>query len=134
MTGRRLSPSTRWRTLSHATAPAQRSKLTRPFCADDAAPFLPVGYYVPQTRGRRMRDSEAFNLIELQVHFNARCQTVLEPIREAEMVQAIDRVRPVLNRRKIFVLNNLPLDLTVDRAMTWPELRPSILAEVVDDA
>ena len=30
-----------------------------------------------------MRDSEAFNLIELQVHFNARCQTVLEPIREA---------------------------------------------------
>jgi len=98
--------------------------LTRPFCADDPAPFLPVGDYVPQTRGRRMRDSEAFNLIEVQVHFDARCQTVLEQIREAEMVQAIDRVRPVFNRRKIFVLNNLPLDLTVDRAMTWPEMRP----------
>jgi hypothetical protein len=98
--------------------------LTRPFCADDPAPFLPVGEYVPQTRGRRMRDPEAFNLIEVQVHFDARCQTVLEQIREAEMVQAIDRVRPVFNRRKIFVLNNLPLDLTVDRALTWPEMRP----------
>jgi hypothetical protein len=71
-----------------------------------------------------MRDPEAFNLIEVQVHFDARCQTVLEQIREAEMVQAIHRVRPVFNRRKIFVLNNLPLDLTVDRAMTWPEMRP----------
>ena len=102
--------------------------LTRPFCADDPAPFLPVGEYVLQTRGRRMRDPEAFNLIEVQVHFDARCQAVLEQIREAEMVQAIDRVRPVFNRRKIFVLNNLPLDLTVDRAMTWPELRPGKFA------
>ena len=50
---------------------------------------------------------------------------MLEQIREAEMVQAIDRVRPVFNRRKIFVLNNLPLDLTVDHALSWPELRPS---------
>jgi hypothetical protein len=99
--------------------------LTRPFCADDPAPFLPVGAYVAQTRGRRMRDPEAFNLIEAQVHFDARCQTVLEQIREAEMVQAIDRVRPVFNRRKILVLNNLPLDLTVDRALTWSELRPN---------
>jgi hypothetical protein len=63
-------------------------------------------------------------LAEVQVHFDARCQTVLEQIREAEMVQAIDRVRPVFNRRKIFVLNNLPLDLTVDCALTWPEMRP----------
>jgi hypothetical protein len=53
---------------------------------------------------------------------------VLEQIREAEMVQAIDRVRPIFNHRKVFVLNNLPLDLTVDRAMTWPELRPSKFA------
>ena len=69
-------------------------------------------------------------MIEVQVHFDARCQTVLEQIREAEMVQAIDRVRPVFNRRKIFVLNNLPLDLTVDRALTWPELRPGNFASL----
>jgi hypothetical protein len=29
----------------------------------------------------------------------------------------------------VFVLNNLPLDLTVDRAMTWPELRPGKFAK-----
>jgi hypothetical protein len=54
---------------------------------------------------------------------------VLEQIREAEMIQAIDRVRPIFNHRKVFVLNNLPLDLTVDRAMTWPELRPDKFAK-----
>jgi hypothetical protein len=30
---------------------------------------------------------------------------------------------------EVFVLNNLPLDLTVDRAMTWPELRPGKFAK-----
>jgi hypothetical protein len=101
--------------------------LTRPFCATDPEPFLPVGEYVLQTRGRRMRDPDAPNLVEAQVHFDPRCQAMLEQIREAEMVQAIDRVRPIFNHRKVFVLNNLPLDLTVDRVMTWLEMRPSRL-------
>jgi hypothetical protein len=103
--------------------------LTRPFCATGPEPFLPVGDYVLQTRGRRMRDPDAPNITEAQVHFDPRCQAMLEQIREAEMVQAIDRVRPIFNHRKVFVLNNLPLDLTVDRAMTWPELRPSKFAK-----
>ena len=103
--------------------------LTRPFAATDPEPFLPMGEYVLQTRGRRMRDPDAPNIAEAQVHFDPRCQTVLEQIREAEMVQAIDRVRPIFNHRKVFVLNNLPLDLTVDRTMTWPELRPGKFAK-----
>jgi hypothetical protein len=98
--------------------------LTRPFTAADAAAFVPVGEYVLQSRGRRMRHPDAPNVVEAQVHFDSRCQSMLEQIREAEMVQASDRVRPIFNHRKVFVLNNLPLDLTVDRAMTWPELRP----------
>ena len=76
-----------------------------------------------------MRDPDAPNLVEAQVHFDPRCQAMLEQIREAEMVQAIDRVRPIFNHRKVFVLNNLPLDLTVDRALTWPELRPGKFAK-----
>ena len=44
------------------------------------------------------------------------------------MVQAVDRVRPVYNHRRVFVLNDLPLDLTVDHALTWSELRPGKLA------
>jgi hypothetical protein len=97
--------------------------LTRPFTAADAEPFLPAGEYVVQARGRRMRN-EGPNVVEVQVHPDPRCQEVLEQVREAEIVQAVDRVRPVFNRRKIFVLNNLPLDLTVDHARPWPALRP----------
>jgi hypothetical protein len=98
--------------------------LTRPFTATDPEPFQPVGEYVLQTRGRRMRDPHAPNIAEAEVHFDPRCQSMLEQIREAEMVQAIDRVRPIFNHRKVFVLNSLPLDLTVDHAVTWSELRP----------
>ena len=53
---------------------------------------------------------------------------MLEQVREAEIAQAVDRVRPVFNRRKIIVLTNLALDLTVDHALTWPELRPGKFA------
>jgi hypothetical protein len=91
--------------------------LTRPFTATDAEPFLPVGEYADQLRGRRLRDPVAPNVAEVQVHPDTRCQSMLEQVREAEMVQAIDRVRPVLNHRRVFVLNHLPLDLTVDHAM-----------------
>jgi hypothetical protein len=97
--------------------------LTRPFTATDPEPFIPMGEYVLQSRGRRMRDGGP-NVVEVQVHPDPRCQAMLEQVREAEIVQAVDRVRPVFNRRKIFVLNNLPLDLTVDHAMPWPALRP----------
>jgi hypothetical protein len=97
--------------------------LTRPFCATDTDPFIPVGEYVLQSRGRRMRNGGP-NVVEVQVHPDPRCQAVLEQVREAEIVQAIDRVRPVFNRRRIIVLTSLALDITVDRALPWTELRP----------
>jgi hypothetical protein len=53
---------------------------------------------------------------------------MLEQVREAEIAQAVDRVRPVFNRRRVIVLTNVALDLTVDHALTWPELRPGKFA------
>ena len=53
---------------------------------------------------------------------------MLEQVREAEIAQAVDRVRPVFNRRRIFILTSLALDVTVDKAMPWPELRPGKFA------
>jgi hypothetical protein len=97
--------------------------LTRPFCATDTEPFIPIGEYVLQSRGRRMRNGGA-NVVDVQVHPDPRCQALLEQVREAEIIQAVDRVRPVFNRRRIIVLTNVALDLTVDHAVTWPELRP----------
>jgi hypothetical protein len=101
--------------------------LTRPFCASDREPFIPIGEYVLQSRGRRMRDGGP-NVVEVQVHPDTRCQTLLEQVREAEIAQAVDRVRPVFNRRRIIVLTNIALDLTVDHALTWRELRPGKFA------
>jgi hypothetical protein len=101
--------------------------LTRPFCATDVEPFIPIGEYVLQSRGRRMRDGGP-NVTEVQVHPDMRCQAMLEQVREAEIAQAVDRVRPVFNRRRIIVLTNIALDLTVDHALTWPELRPGKFA------
>jgi hypothetical protein len=101
--------------------------LTRPFCAADAEPFIPIGEYAFQSRGRRMRNGGA-NVVEVQVHPDPRCQVMLEQVREAEIAQAVDRVRPVFNRRRIIVLTNVALDLTVDHALTWPELRPGKFA------
>jgi hypothetical protein len=101
--------------------------LTRPFCASDAEPFIPIGDYVLQSRGRRIRNGGP-NVVEVQVHPDHRCQAMLEQIREAEIVQAVDRVRPVFNRRRIIVLTSLALDITVDRAVPWTELRPDKFA------
>ena len=101
--------------------------LTRPFCATDSEPFIPIGEYVLQSRGRRMRNAGP-NIAPVQVHPDPRCQAMLEQVREAEIVQAIDRVRPVHNRRRIIVLTNLALDITVDRAVPWTELRPDKFA------
>jgi hypothetical protein len=104
-------------------SPQAIEALTRPFCATDAEPFIPIGEYALQSRGRRMRDGGP-NVVAVQVHPDPRCQAVLEQVREAEIAQAIDRVRPVFNRRRIIVLTNVALDLTVDHAWTWPQLRP----------
>jgi hypothetical protein len=102
--------------------------LARPFAADDDEPLFTFGGYVQQCRARRLRDGSP-SIEVVQVHPDPRCQELLEQVREAEIVQAIDRVRPIFNHRKVFVLNNLPLDLTVDRAMTWSELRPGKFAK-----
>jgi hypothetical protein len=108
-------------------SPQAIEALTRPFCATDAEPFIPIGEYVLQSRGRRARNGGS-NVAEVQVHPDTRCQAMLEQVREAEIAQAVDRVRPVFNRRRIIVLTNVALDLTVDHTVTWPELRPGKFA------
>ena len=57
------------------------------------------------THGRRL-----LSPVEVPVHPDPRCQRVLEQVREAEVVQAGDRVRPVFNQRDMTFLNSLALD------------------------
>lgn len=102
--------------------------LTRPFLADDPEPLVPSvddkGYscYVPQPRGRRMRDGSVFEVV-VQAHPDPRCEAVHEQIREAELLQAIDRVRAIYNHRTIYLLNDLVLDITYDANLSWRDMR-----------
>jgi hypothetical protein len=70
---------------------------------------------------RRMRDGSAAP-VEVPVHPDPRVQDVLELIREDELVQAIDRLRPVWHRRHYALLNDLCLDLTYDRIYSHKHL------------
>src|SRR6266851_1643571 len=47
-----------------------------------------------------------------------------EQTREAEMVQAIDRLRLIHSAREktVYILCNIPLDIPVDELVTWREL------------
>lgn len=60
-------------------------------------------------------------------HPDSFAQLVLEQKREAEMLQAIDRLRLVHSSepKPVFILSNLPLDLTVDELVTLEHLAGS---------
>ena len=106
--------------------------LARAWLALDPAPFhsadLPMpadwpvqGWPYRCTRMRRLRDGSV-SPVEVAIHPDPRVQAVLEQVREAEVVQAADRVRPVFNRRRLVLMNSLVLDVTYDRVMTHKEL------------
>jgi hypothetical protein len=62
--------------------------------------------------------------VRVRVHPDRRVQAVVEQVREAEMVQAIDRLRLIHSARKktVLILCNIPLDIPVDELVTWREL------------
>jgi hypothetical protein len=99
--------------------------IARAFLATDPAPFVSVDATPPKgwrwehqwpyraTRMRRMRDGST-SPVEVPVHPDPRVQDVLELVREDELVQAIDRLRPVWHRRQAVLLNDLCVDVTYD--------------------
>jgi hypothetical protein len=77
-------------------------------------------------RGRHytMRDGSQQRPVRVRVHPDRRVQAVVEQVREAEMVQAIDRLRLIHSEREktVFILCNIPLDMPVDELITWRQL------------
>jgi hypothetical protein len=57
----------------------------------------------------------------VSAHPDPRVQAVVEQGREAEMVQAIDRLRLVhtKKRKTVYILCSIPLDIPVDQFVTW---------------
>lgn len=76
-----------------------------------------------EPRGYRTRSGYAVG-VNVAIHPDPRVQTIIELIREAETLQCIDRLRLVhiSEPKKVFLLSNLVLDLTVDNLLSWAEV------------
>jgi hypothetical protein len=103
-------------------APSIVERIARAFAAHDDAPFasLAGNPYPKVQRGIRMRDGTG-RAIRVTFHPNDWADRVLSQIREAEIVQAIDRLRPIFKDKPIEVvlLSPVAVDLTVDQVVAW---------------
>ncbi|AWK85345.1 hypothetical protein [Azospirillum thermophilum] len=95
--------------------------MARPFLADDPMPLIHADAYMKEVRGRRMSDGSVV-AVTVEVHPDYRVQDMLEQVREAEIVQAMDRVAPTNGARMVVLMNNLVLDVTYDKCVRHAEL------------
>jgi hypothetical protein len=101
--------------------------MARAFMMKDPQPFVSIldengeGKLPTYERARRMRDGSMV-LGEVTAHPDPVAQLFLEQVREAGIVQMVDRVRAVWNPKLIIVATNLPIDLDVDQLMKEREL------------
>jgi len=111
-------------------SPRDAERLAKAIWYDTSAPIrgIPAGTKgrVQHPYGQRrytMRDGSQ-RQVRVRVHPERRVQAVMEQVREAEMVQAIDRLRLIHSSREktVIILCNIPLDLPVDELVTWREL------------
>ena len=79
--------------------------------------------YRKSSRPYVMRDG-SMRLDITAVHPDPLVQAVVEQTREAEMLQAIDRLRLIHSERRktVYILCSIPLDLPVDELLTWKQL------------
>jgi hypothetical protein len=62
--------------------------------------------------------------VQVRVHPDWRAQLLLEQVREAESEQALDRLRLLRGegkQRQVYVLSNVPLNVTVDFGWSWKQ-------------
>jgi len=108
--------------------PSEIERIARAYAAQDPAPFESLNPKVPeypeQERGIRTRDG-AGRAIAVAYHPNEWADRVLRQIRDAEIEQAIDRIRPIFKDGpvEIVVMSPVALNLTVDHVTEWKDYR-----------
>ena len=107
-------------------SPAKVERIARAFAAHDDAPFesLAGKPYPKAQRGIRKRDGSGHG-IAVNFHPNAWADRVLTQIRDAEIVQAVDRIRPIYKDQpiEITLLSPVAVDLTVDQVIAFKDWR-----------
>lgn len=97
--------------------------IARAVWSDDPVLLHLPGAYNKAMRGIRMRNGAAIPVV-VDVHPDQRVQRVLELHRERESEQAADRLRLIHASapKHLYIACAVPLDMTVDRVVTWREL------------
>jgi hypothetical protein len=83
------------------------------------------GHYNYSSRMRRYQFSDGrIRSGSVSVHPDPHVQAVVEQAREAEMLQAIDRLRLIHTERRktVYILCSVPLDIPIDELVTWKQL------------
>ena len=107
-------------------SPAGVEQIARAFAAhdDDTFESLAGKPYPKAQRGIRKRDGSG-HAIAVNYHPNAWADRVLKQIRDAEIVQAVDRIRPIFKDHpiEVILLSPVAVDLTVDQVIDWRDWR-----------
>lgn len=103
--------------------PSAVELIARAFASKAGDPFQPIGGKYPEAqRTLRMSNGPPVT-IGAPHHPDPWADRVLAQIRDAEALQAIDRVRPMFKPVTVYVLAELCLDLTVDAVTSWADLK-----------
>lgn len=107
-------------------SPAAVERIARAYAAHGDADFESLGSatYPETTRGTRKRDGSG-HPVKVAYHPNAWADRVLRSIRDTEIEQTIDRIRPIFKEQPIEVvlLSPVAVDLTVDQVVAWSQFR-----------
>ena len=71
-----------------------------------------------------MRDGSV-KAVQVEVHPDPRVDAILRQVRDAEIAQGVDRVRPMFCAapRVVFILGKVVADVTVDAVVSWSEFK-----------
>jgi len=107
-------------------SPAAVERIARAYAAHGDADFESLGStpYPTTTRGIRMRDGSG-HPVKVAYHPNTWGDRVLRSIRDTEIVQSIDRPRPIFKPQpiEVILLSPVAVDLTVDQVVSWSQFR-----------
>jgi hypothetical protein len=92
-----------------------------------AAPFQSIGddRWHNEARALRMNHNGGPQMIEVDCHPDPWAERVLRQTRDAEIMQAIDRVRLIYGTdpKTVIIMAAVVLDITIDEVVTWADLK-----------
>ena len=109
--------------------PAAIEAKARAYAANDpnAGPFQSIGAgkWHKEARALRLGHNGGSEMIDVSCHPDPWAERVLKQVRDAEIMQAIDRIRLIynVNPKTVIILAPVVLDITVNEVVPWAELK-----------